>query len=338
MDTIRTAILGYGRNGSTMHAGGVGTNKGFTMAAVCDIDAKRRDEAAQRFSCPAYTDHRKMLAKEKLDLVIIVTRTDQHCAMTCDALSAGANVLVTKPWAVNAREARTMIAAAKRTKRMLLPWLPTFWGADTRRLREIIEQKTIGDVFMIRRIVTAFGTRSDWQTEKRCGGGYLLNWGPHIVFPAVLIGGGKPRTVYGNMKQVINPGDVEDNFFAAITLSNGTLVLAEHTMTPTAMPNWIVQGTKGSVIVHGKQLTLIRHEPPKPDDPTKYADMKGAKPSESVETLGDIYGDTNEIYAAIAKAIRGEAAYPVSLDAALELSTIFDAIRSSNEKKRIVSM
>ena len=82
--TIRTAILGYGRSGSSMHAGAIERNDPFEMVAVCDIDPKRQNEAAERFGCAVYHDYHEMLAKERLALVSIVTRSEQHCQMTCD--------------------------------------------------------------------------------------------------------------------------------------------------------------------------------------------------------------------------------------------------------------
>ncbi len=117
---IRTAIIGYGRNGSTMHAGPIERNPAFEMVAVCDIDGERRNQAAARFHCPVYEDYRDMLRREALDLAVIVTRNDQHAAMTCDCLGAGLDVLVTKPWAVDSDEARRMIATAQESGRRLL--------------------------------------------------------------------------------------------------------------------------------------------------------------------------------------------------------------------------
>jgi predicted dehydrogenase len=54
MKQIRTAILGYGRSGSTMHAGPIEKSDSFKMVAVCDIDPERRHRAYQRFGCTVY--------------------------------------------------------------------------------------------------------------------------------------------------------------------------------------------------------------------------------------------------------------------------------------------
>jgi predicted dehydrogenase len=75
----------------------------------------------------------------------------------------------------------------------------------------------IGRVFMIRRVQASFATRCDWQTERRYGGGYLLNWGPHIVDPPIVLMNRRVVSVFGRFGRIINPGDVEDAFLAVLT-------------------------------------------------------------------------------------------------------------------------
>jgi predicted dehydrogenase len=90
---IRTAILGYGRSGSTLHAGPIEKLDDFELVAACDIDAARLEQARTRFGCAVYEDYRRMLADEDLDLVVIVTLSYQHCEMasTCSSPSRGAS-------------------------------------------------------------------------------------------------------------------------------------------------------------------------------------------------------------------------------------------------------
>jgi len=332
MDKIKTAVLGYGRSGSSLHAGPIEKLEEFEMSAVCDIDPQRRRQASERFGCPVYENYREMLKKEKLDLVCIVTRSDQHCEMTCDCLKSGVNVLVTKPWAANSAEAGRMLSAGKKSGRKLLPWLPARWGFDLRRLKELKRSNAIGNVFLIRRSVSTFSTRCDWQTEKRFAGGYLLNWGPHIVEPPVLLAGGKVRSVFGQLRQTINPGDTEDLFIAIITMDNGTIVHAEFTISVTEMPSWILQGDRGTITVEGRKLSMVTNVPARPDDPTRMSKTAAQDNKTTVETLGaDLYGE-------IATALREEKAFSVTPEDALELSRILDAIRTSHSENRVVNL
>lgn len=336
---IRTAIIGYGRNGSSMHAGPIEKNDAFTMTAVCDIAPERRKQAVERFKCPVYEDYKEMLRKEKIDLAVIVTRNDQHAAMTCDCLRAGVNVLVTKPHAVNVDETRSMIAAAKETGRRLLPWLPARWGSDLLRLRELFRADAVGKVFVVRRVVSSFATRCDWQTEKRYGGGYLLNWGAHIVDPPVVLLAGKVKSVFGRMKQVINPGDVEDLFFGVLVLEDETIVQVEYTISADPLPSWVIQGDRGLIVVNGRNLKLIKQTPARPKDPTRFSTMQ-AKPAEVLEETveGALYGDEFAIYREIGAAIRGEKPYPVTPEAALDVSRVLDAIKVSSAENRVVML
>jgi predicted dehydrogenase len=334
---IRAAIIGYGRNGSSMHAGGVEKNPHMTMAAICDIDAARLVGAKERFGCPVYEDYREMLAKEELDLVIIVTRSSQHCAMACDCLAAGANVLVTKPWAVDAAEAKQMVEAARKSRGKLLPWLPVRWASDYLRLRELLAEKAVGKVFLIRRCCTSFGMRNDWQMETKFGGGYILNWGPHIVDPAILLGNAPVASVYGQTRKAINPGDAEDLFMSMITLDNGLLLQTEYSVCVPHLPNWFIQGDRGTIIVHGSELTIHRHTPVLPNDPTQYAAMRDTGDEVITEKLGgNIYGDTHEIYRDIAAELLGSGTYPVKPEDAYELSVTLQAIRDSAAADAVV--
>jgi len=336
---IRTAILGFGRNGSAMHGEALARNEAFQVVAVCDIDPARLQQAKERFDCALYDDYHRMLAEERLDFVVVVTRSSQHCQMTCDALNAGVNVLVTKPWAVNEAEARRMVAAQQASGKQLLPWLPSRWGSDTRRIKELIDAGAIGNVFFIRHCVSSFGTRSDWQTERQYGGGYLLNWGPHIVDLPLQVLGSPVKSVYGRMKQVINPGDVEDVFFGLLTLENGAFVQVEYTIALEELPSWYIQGDRGTITAQGRKIKILQNTPTRPDDPTKFATMKASETQVTEEEVGaDIYGDEHKIYVEIARALNGEHPYPIAPESALELTRVLDAIRTASEEDRVVTL
>jgi len=336
---IRAAILGYGRNGSTMHAGPIERLADFEMAAVCDVDPARLDQARERFGCPVYDDYHKMLEAETLDLVCVITRSAQHCEMTCDCLRAGANVLVTKPWCVNEAEALRMIATAEETGKKLLPWLPSRWGTDLTRIQALVAEGTIGNPFFVRRSVCGYATRNDWQTETVHGGGILLNWGAHIVDTAMLVAGGKPESVYGRLKHVLNPGDGEDVFFALVNMSSGVTVQAEWSFAPAPLPTWFVQGDRGLIIVRDRGFSIYSGDPERPDDPTDPAAMAGKRLELTAETVGEhVYGDEYAIYPEIARALRDEKPYPVTTADALLLTRVFDAIKESDRTNQVVTL
>ena len=65
-----------------------------------------------------------------------------------------------------------------------------------------------------------------------------------------------------------------------------------------------------------------------------------AKDGEVVEesVAWTVYGDENEIYPEIARALRGEKAFAVKPAEALALTRVFDAIRTSSQENRVVTL
>ncbi|MDD4745175.1 MAG: Gfo/Idh/MocA family oxidoreductase [Eubacteriales bacterium] len=334
---IRTAILGYGRSGSTLHAGPIEKRPEFELAAVCDIDPEARAKAFDRFGCRLYTDYHDMLAKEDLDLVVIVTRSSQHSQMACDCLEAGKNVLVTKPWALNLAEADQMVAAAARSGKKLLPWLPARWGSDLLRLRELVASGAIGKVFQVRRSEFTLGVRFDWQTEKKYGGGYLLNWGPHLVDQPMQLVGTPVASVYGEFKQIINPGDVEDVFFAVLRTEDDVTIVTEFNIGAKGLPNWVVQGDRGTIFVREDEIEIHKAHFPESFDVSSYRNKVDVEViRERLE--GDRYGDAMTVYEHIARALTGQEPYRIPLDSARGLTSAMDAIRRSAETGQVVRL
>ena len=340
---IKTAILGYGRSGSTLHADPIEKLPDFEVTAVCDIDPEAKEKASRRFKCKIYDDYLEMLRKESLDLVVIVTRSDQHCRMTCDCLKSSKNVLVTKPWAVNANEARKMIRVAGESGKMLLSWLPARWGSDLLRLKELVKSGVIGKVFQVRRREFSFAIRHDWQTLKKFGGGYLLNWGPHLVDQPLQLVGQPVKSVYGEMKQIINPGDVEDVFFAVMKTQDDVTIVSEYNIGANNLPNWVVQGDKGTIYVKETEIEIHKASYLSADKTGYGGEVKIDVIRDNLQgasriTIYNRYGDAMVIYPHIARAIRGEEKYMVSLESALNLSKLLDAVRKSHETGRVIKL
>lgn len=339
MTPLKIAILGYGRSGATLHADAIEALPDARLTAACDIDPERCRLAAQRFDCRTYSDYREMLRTEELDLISVVTRSDQHCSMACDCMRAGRNVLVTKPWCVNQDEARQMLAAADSSGVQLLPWLPARRDPVYLRLRELLADKVIGRIFCIRHAVSGFAGRDDWQTLKRYGGGYILNWGPHIVDLPILMADADVADVYAWTAQTITSGDTEDVFFADVRMANGIRVQAERTVAVDFPYEWFIQGDRGTIWTKGNGITVCSGAPHQPADPTDHGAMQASSPDVRRESISGIrWGDAADIYADIAKALRGEQTYDVAPEQALELTRQLDAIRTAATLHQAVAL
>lgn len=97
------------------------------VVALCDVDKNMREGAAQLVSQrqkskktpKLYGDYRKMLAENKLDIVIIGTPDHWHALQAIEAMKAGAHVYVQKPISVDVLEGEAMVAAARKYNKVV---------------------------------------------------------------------------------------------------------------------------------------------------------------------------------------------------------------------------
>jgi predicted dehydrogenase len=129
-DDIYVALLGAGEQGTEriLAACTKFGKKGIKIRAVCDIwpyNLGRASRYIDKFKSygykgTAYIDHKEMLAKEKdLDAVIIATPDFWHSRHTIDCLEAGLHVYCEKEMSNTLEGARKMVAAARKTDKLL---------------------------------------------------------------------------------------------------------------------------------------------------------------------------------------------------------------------------
>ncbi|MGF7214665.1 putative dehydrogenase [Spirosoma lacussanchae] len=98
---------------------------GVEVVALCDVDqnvlTKRAAELEKQTGKKAqtYGDYRKLLENKDIDAVIIGTPDHWHCLMMTDACEAGKDVYVEKPLANTIEECNRMMAAARRTNKIV---------------------------------------------------------------------------------------------------------------------------------------------------------------------------------------------------------------------------
>ncbi len=97
------------------------------VVALCDPDRHMLEAAGKLVSqrqksgkVPTlYGDYKKLLAENKLDIVLIGTPDHWHALQMIDAVKAGAHVYVQKPISVDVIEGEAMVAAARKYNRVV---------------------------------------------------------------------------------------------------------------------------------------------------------------------------------------------------------------------------
>jgi predicted dehydrogenase len=240
MATLRIGVIGLGMG--RWHIAGFQQHPRAAVVAIADPDAARLTEIGDKYNVAArYTSADEMLRKESLDIVSIATPNKYHAPLTIAAFAHGAHVLCEKPMAMNAREARAMLRAARAARRRLMINFSYRFTEQSWALKQQVDQGILGDVYFARSIwhrrrgLPGFG---GWFGRKALsGGGPLIDLGVHRLDLALwLMGYPKPTWV---LARVYNPiatriarerratYDVEDLAAAMITFENGAALELE---------------------------------------------------------------------------------------------------------------
>src|SRR5688572_28265825 len=141
-------------------AGGIALTHMKYLAAMPDVEIVAAADISERSLAVAkaqyqiehlYTDHKVMLREQPtLDAISVCTPNGLHAVNSIDASNAGKHVLVEKPMAMNAREARQMLDAAKRNGKHLVVGFQSRFDTRTKLIRDQIRQGNFGNIMYIR--------------------------------------------------------------------------------------------------------------------------------------------------------------------------------------------
>src|SRR4051794_28216544 len=174
MRSFRVAILGQGRSGRDIHGAHLSKDERFRVAAIVDPLEDRRARAQSEYGCDTYADHRPLLERDDLDLVVNAAPSRFHVPLTLEFLQAGFNVLCDKPLANRAADVDRLIAAAEKSGKLLAIFQQSRSPPAFLQLRKVIESGVLGEVVQVNIAYNGFSRRYDWLTLTAEMGGNLL--------------------------------------------------------------------------------------------------------------------------------------------------------------------
>jgi myo-inositol 2-dehydrogenase/D-chiro-inositol 1-dehydrogenase len=150
---IRTAFVGVGKRGTTLVTQ-VLQQPGVKVTAVCDIDAKARDQAQgmlRRDNPRSVTDYRKVVESNDVDAVIVASPCYLHSEMAVACLDAGKYVYCEKPLGITPEQVDRALKAAARSKVFLqIGQQMRYMKPLQDMIQKIHQEKIIGEPFVIK--------------------------------------------------------------------------------------------------------------------------------------------------------------------------------------------
>jgi len=177
-------VLGCGTLACWAHLPILARLPGARLVAAADPDPAARARAQRITKGPVHERADDAIARDDVDAVIITSATPSHAALAVAAARAGKHVYIEKPLALEASEARRVLAAVREAQVVGAVGFNFRAHPLHRRAADLVRAGRLG---VLRAVQTAFckpvavGRMPAWKGRRETGGGVLLDLASHHV-------------------------------------------------------------------------------------------------------------------------------------------------------------
>ncbi len=235
----------------------------YEVVACCDVDISKSNHVGNIFSCKPYNNIEEFVKHDKMEVVLILTRSGQHYEHSKKCLLNNLNVIVEKPLSLRIEHAEELISISSKTEKFCASIFQNRLNPAVEVTRNAFENNRFGELVSVS-IRLRWCRMQDYYNDGWHGtwaqdGGVTNQQAIHHVDALTWICG-KVKSVCAVSAKRANQLQAEDTLAAAIELENGGLATLE--LTTAARPKDIeasitITGTKGTVRVGGVALNKI---------------------------------------------------------------------------------
>jgi scyllo-inositol 2-dehydrogenase (NADP+) len=345
---LRVGLIGFGLAGSAFHAPLISAVPELRLASIVTSNPDRERRVAEGFPDARVLPDTDALfaAADDHDLIVVASPNRFHVPHGLGALEAGLHVVVDKPVAGGAADARRLAAAAAERGLVAAPFHNRRWDGDALTVRRLLDEEMLGDLLRFesrferwRPTVDAGRWRERADPEE--AGGVLFDLGSHLIDQALWLLG-PPTRVYAEIARRRPDALVDDDVFVALEHDRGVVAhLWMSQMSAQGGPRFRLLGSRAGYVKHGLdgQEAAMRagerpdapgfgHEPPE-----RWGTLGTEGARERLETKPGRY---LSFYEGMVGAIRDGAPPPVPLGDAIAGLEVIEAARTSADHRAVV--
>jgi len=344
---LRVGLIGFGLGGSCFHAPLIAATDGLTLATIVTANAERRAQALRDYPGVQVVADPDQLWRGDHDLVVISTPNRSHVPLALAALSAGLPVVIDKPFAPTAAEARKIIATARAKNLLVSAYHIRRWDGESLTLRSLMDQGVLGRVLRFESRLERWRPqpKGGWKErgDRQDAGGMLYDIGSHLIDQALHLFG-PVREVYAEL-DIRRPGaETDDDVFVALTHANG---VRSHLWTSCLAaqpgPRLRAMGDLASFVKQQGDLqepALRAGKRPGQsgwgeDPPEHWGILSDGVTPQAIKTVPGAY---QSFYAGMVAALREGAPLPVDPEDAVIGLEIIEAAQRASAERRVISL
>lgn len=347
---IGFGIVGHGFMGHE-HETMLTKLEGIQVIGICDILEDRLSDVKEGII--RYTNIDDMLGNPDIDVVLIAANNNQHKDLVCKAARAGKHIICEKPVAMSVAELDEMVKTVNACGVKFTVHHQRRFDPDFRVTKEVYDQKKLGDIYTIKSSLYGFnGNMHDWHVFVEEGGGMLYDWGVHLLDQLLWMIDSKIKTVYADMRNVIN-AEVDDYFKILLKFENG--ITAEVELGTYYLSDkktwferhWIMGGNTGTMYIDGfhpsgkvvRTTKLLTNVPGKSTMTAAGPTRSFGEPAPGIlvtEELPNVNTEHVNYFENYLKAWNGEEEFLVKIPEVRRVLSLMEAVRKSAKTGRTV--
>jgi scyllo-inositol 2-dehydrogenase (NADP+) len=341
---INVAVIGYGYAGKNFHAYLSGLAEGLNLYAISTRNPERqRAAAADHPEASLYGSLDEVLADPRVDLVVLATPHDTHRDLAVQAMDAGKHVVTDKVMAMNAREAKEMIAASERNGVMLSVFHNRRWDWDYLTVKKAVEDGLLGEPYLFEVGIMSYRAPHGWRGIKTRSGGILYDWPAHFIDQALqLVLAGVESVFCETKRRDAWETDIENYAKLLIRFANDVLYQVEiGNLAAVPIPRWYVLGDKGGLVKYGldpqegpMREGRIDEAEEKPEDRARVVTYARGEREELV--LDSVRGSWRSYYGNISAVLNEGAELAVKPEQVYQVMRVYDAAMESAETGQVI--
>jgi predicted dehydrogenase/threonine dehydrogenase-like Zn-dependent dehydrogenase len=171
--SLKVGLVGAGNLARWAHLPSLARIPNVNLQAVFSTSGARGNTYARRFGASYLcSDYEQMLKDPEIDVIMVLSRNQQHFSQTIAALRAGKDVFVEKPMALTAGECRDLYRAVVDTGKQLTVGFNRRFAPFYRELKQSLIGRT-GPAVINCRICSPGISGSYWMADPKTGGAIL---------------------------------------------------------------------------------------------------------------------------------------------------------------------
>jgi len=251
---LNIAVVGYGYWGPNL-VRNVTASSTMQLSALCERDPARADAFRSRMPGVAIeSDFDELLLDPSLDAVVIATPPNTHYPLCKRALQAGKHVLVEKPMARTAAQARELKELADQRGLVIMPGHTFLYSPAVNKVRDLINDDAVGEVYFV--------TSSRMNLGNYQPDGVVCDLAPHDL-SILLHWLNRPIVQVSASARNIFQEHVAETAFITLTFEGGT--------TANIQVSWLAPRKVRQMMIVGSRR-MISYDDTLSDEPVRLYD------------------------------------------------------------------